>query len=264
MQDSIALRDSLCRIFKLKLPSVQAICDEAIAESLGGNHANSRWIKENFSVLVVQIEKAAYRKYLFYQAQCVSFAFDEVLKPLLPDNASKNDFFQLLDDHFVALDGLFLSVQQGRKSRAGGTFERILQTLLTKLGYPYTSQPKAIDGKPDFILPSVEHYRANPVDCLIFTAKRTLRERWRQITTEGMRGSQFFLATIDPKIKIRDLSEMLDSRIILVVPSQIKMDKYGEYQNVISFEKFFEHYLDQAMRRWISNGIVSEKEEFDA
>jgi hypothetical protein len=120
-----------------------------------------------------------------------------------------------------------------------------------------TSQP-IINGRPDFILPSVEHFRRNVPDAIIFTIKRTLRERWRQIVTEGTRGLGFFLATIDEGIAVRDLEAMLQSRIYIVVPSRIKTlcPDYEAAVNVITFEHFFQFYLDPAMQRWRAAGVI--------
>lgn len=120
-------------------------------------------------------------------------------------------------------------------------------------------QPRAtINGQPDFILPSIENFKKDPPDCIIFTVKRTLRERWRQIVTEGTRGLGFFLATIDENIASRDLAEMHKSRIRLVVPTRVKASRedYKEAPNVIIFENFFRDYLDPAMTRWKNAGII--------
>src|SRR5579863_8469794 len=94
--------------------------------------------------------------------------------------------------------------------------------------------------------------------CIIFTVKRTLRERWRQIVTEGTRGLGFYLATIDEKIAGRDLNEMLNSRINLVVPARIKTIRqdYEQAPNVITFENFFQYHLDPGMVRWRGAGII--------
>jgi len=115
-----------------------------------------------------------------------------------------------------------------------------------------------VHGEPDFSLPSIEHFRNDPPDCIIFTVKRTLRERWRQIVTEGTRGLGFFLATIDEKIATRDLAEMLKSRIRLVVPARVKASRkdYAGAPNVITFENFFRDHLDPAMARWKNAEIV--------
>jgi hypothetical protein len=101
------------------------------------------------------------------------------------------------------------------------------------------------------------------MDCVVFTVKRTLRERWRQIVTEGARGPGFFLATIDESIAARDLQEILDSRIILVVPRRVKESRadYASAMNVVTFKFFFEHHLDPAMRRWAASGVIGAVEE---
>ena len=156
-----------------------------------------------------------------------------------------------MGDYFRALDRFFLRLTQGRRPRAGGAFEYLLRELFVRLRYPFASQP-IINGQPDFVMPSIEHFRANPPDCIIFTVKRTLRERWRQIVTEGTRGLGFFLATIDEDVAERDLPEMMSSRINLVVPGRIKSARvdYKNAPNVITFEDFFRFYLDPAMDRW--------------
>ena len=126
-----------------------------------------------------------------------------------------------------------------------------------QLQYPFSSQP-IINGQPDFILPSVEHFRQHAADYIIFTVKRTLRERWRQIVTEGTRGLGFYLATIDEDIATRDLAEMNQSRINLVVPTRIKglRADYKNAPNIITFEQFFRFHLDPGIERWRAEGII--------
>ena len=123
------------------------------------------------------------------------------------------------------------------------------------MGYPYTPQA-VINGQPDFLLPSLEHFEKNAMDCIIFTVKRTLRERWRQIITEGTQGHQFFLATIDENVGARDLQQMLQSRIYLVVPESVRMKCYRRVANVITYEGFFLKHLDPAMARWRTDGVI--------
>jgi hypothetical protein len=76
--------------------------------------------------------------------------------------------------------------------------------------------------------------------------------------TEGTRGLGFFLATIDEGIAARDLEAMLQSRIYVVVPTRIKMLRpdYEAAVNVITFEHFFQFYLDPAMQRWRAAGVI--------
>lgn len=96
------------------------------------------------------------------------------------------------------------------------------------------------------------------MDCIIFTAKRTLRERWRQIVTEGTRGLGFYLATIDEKVSKNALDEMKKHRIYLVVPERIKStnSEYNKAENVITFEDFFKYHLDPSVERWKAKKII--------
>jgi len=133
----------------------------------------------------------------------------------------------------------------------------VLKTLFKKLNYPFDEQ-QVINGKPDFLMPSRNHYDTNSMDCIIFTVKRTLRERWRQIVTEGTRGLGFYLATIDESISGKQLGEMRDNRIHLVIPANIKgkVERYTSAHNVITFEEFFRYHLDPAVTRWKERGII--------
>ncbi|MBA7639723.1 hypothetical protein ES703_47383 [subsurface metagenome] len=152
---------------------------------------------------------------------------------------------------FSLFDRFFLSLSQARKARAGKTFEKIIRELFRRLNYPF-DEHQLINGRPDFLIPSREHFNRNPIDCIIFTVKRTIRERWRQIVTEGTRGLGFFLGTIDTNKSSNELDEMLKHRIYLVVPTNVlsENEQYEAAENVIDFESFFRDHLDPAMVRW--------------
>ena len=240
---------------ELKLPSGDEICVQAMRNILGNHESDKDWIKKNVSELVEKVQLDAYGLYLKAERPAVNRAFKKVLGGELPSGASSAQFFDLLEANFWALDRFFLGLTQGRRPRAGKAFEHVIKVLFKTLGYPYTPQA-IINGQPDFLLPSIEHFKKNPMDCIIFTVKRTLRERWRQITTEGTQGHQFFLATIDEKVAAKVLSEILRSRIYLVVPEAIRAKCYIEMANVISFEGFFLKHLDPAMARWRADGII--------
>ena len=100
--------------------------------------------------------------------------------------SSLDDVGKAISGYFKVLDKFFLSLAQSRKSRDVKTFESIHNTLFQMLEYLFDEQI-VINGKPDFLMPSAKHYDTNPMECIIFTVKRTIRERWRQIVTEGTR-----------------------------------------------------------------------------
>jgi hypothetical protein len=243
--------------FNANIPTGVTIAERAVSRALAGRKADPKWIKKNFSELVNKVQIDAYRVYLEAEKSAARKAFSTAFLVRLNSSAKPKDVIKLLGDNFYSLDKFFLSLTQGRRPRAGGAFELLIRRLFLQLGYPFTLRP-IINGQPDFVLPSIEHFEAHAMDAIIFTVKRSLRERWRQIVTEGTRGLGFFLATIDEKVAKRDLKEMRTSRISLVVPQSVKMCRadYEEAANVITFEDFFKFHLDPAMKRWRARKVI--------
>ncbi len=242
-------------IFGPKMATPASVIDEAFSV-LPSERKTPLHIKSNFSGLIEELEHGAHSIYRNYETRVGAeslfkfFGLDEAIPVPLK-------FAELFKESFEELNLFFLSLAQSRKSRAGKAFEVIIKRLFKSLDYPFDEQV-VINGKPDFLLPSEKHYRVHAPDCIIFTAKRTLRERWRQIVTEGIRGLAFYLATIDEKVTENALAEMKANRIYLVVPMQLKksIDHYTEAPNVLTFETFFKQHLDPAMQRWKENSVI--------
>lgn len=229
-----------------RIPDVRSVVAEALeaAVALLGNEPAS--IKAKFSTYVDDIEAGAYAIYLRYERE----AWDSV--------ASREP--QRMQGAFDPLFSLFQSIAQSRRARAGSSFEEALRALFLRSGYPFEEQP-ILDGKPDFVFPNAVAYRADPRNAIVFTAKRTLRERWRQVATEGVRGVGQFLATIDRAVPETALASMLSNRIYLVVPKNNKesIAAYRKSPTVLSFEDFLEDHLDPAMVRWKKAGLTLER-----
>lgn len=247
----------LLKEFKKNIPSPSEIAKTAIDEGLSGKSGNPEFIKTNFSKLVEGLQVGAYNTYLSGQKKAWAQAIRHYCKTHLKEDSKLEEVISFLEGSLGDFDAFFLSVSQSRRTRAGSTFEDIIKELFKRLDYPFDEQA-VINGKPDFLMPSKAYYEKNAPECIIFTAKRTLRERWRQIVTEGTRGRGFFLATIDEDISANGLEEMKANRIYLVVPSSLKTGNphYNSAGNVISFEDFFEDHLDPAIKRWKKAGVI--------
>ncbi|MBI3795338.1 MAG: hypothetical protein HY280_11540 [Nitrospinae bacterium] len=247
----------LIEIFKKEIPSPSKVINDAIKIKLGPHSGDATYIKKNFSKLVEGLQIDAYHLYLKAEEKEGKKAIREHLESKLNPKATTKDVIDEASKMFKELDRFFLSLTQSRRPRAGMAFEVILRTLFKSLNYPFDEQ-QVINGKPDFLMPSRKHYDKNAMDCIIFTAKRTLRERWRQIVTEGVRGKCFYLATIDENVSEDQLDEMKANRIYLVMPDDIKKrtPNYLDADIIISFEEFFQHHLDPLIVRWKDKGIV--------
>lgn len=229
--------ETLFQSFKMQMPNNAELCNR-VCDRILADQSNAE-IKENFSLLVVAIHDGIYKEYLSEQ--------EKIGQSLIDGKISIDGTI-----NFVEFDRFLMSIGQSRKSRAGKAFEIIIETLLTRLGYPFAEQVDIDGAKPDYILPSEEMFRAKPLDCLLLTAKRTLRERWRQVVTEANKSYAYFLATFDEQISSNQLKAASEQKIYVVVPKD-RIDSNSDYDdayNVISFEDFFLKHLDPAMNRW--------------
>lgn len=238
----------LYRVAAQDISSANEIILRALAEVLQGLPTAVQ-VKANFSHIVERAQARAYEIYLAEQGDVCSKALSEFLAFSSSSNGINHG-------QFAVLDSFFTSLFQSRKNRAGGAFETIVTTIFEKLEYPFTAQPDLGESKPDYVIPSLDYYRQFAADCIIFTCKRTLRERWRQIVTEGTSGKAFFLATIDEKVSTSELSRMKDRSVYLVVPTSIKQKRYSDAPNVITFERFLIDHLDPAINRWRTDNVI--------
>ena len=227
--------------------SADSIISFSLNEVLHALEASA--IKNSFSEIVENAQARAYQIYLEQEGSSCS----KVLAEFIKESGGLDSFGAI---EFTVMDSFFTSLSQSRKTRAGGSFEKVVTTVFERLRYPFTPQPNLGESRPDYVIPSLDYYEKFAADCIIFTCKRTLRERWRQIVTEGTSGKAFFLATIDENISAAELDRMKDRSVYLVVPSSIKVATYAEAPNVISFERFLIDHLDPAIKRWQADGVI--------
>ena len=215
-------------------------------------------LKANFDLAISSLLSIEYAIYQHEEEQTNK----QLMKDFLIDDAraskpaSPEQVIDFIAGNFGFFNEFFSSLAQSRKSRAGLSFEDHVRFLFRQLNYPFEEQ-KVINGKPDFLLPNAAMYKKNPTDLILFTLKRTFRERWRQVVPEGFRTPQYFLATIDESLSKSALDEMLGHRIILVMPAANKesIPVYNNALNVVSFSTFFNDYLDPVALRWRRAGI---------
>ena len=220
-----------------------------------GSVTKSKTVKEIINTiddLIIEAHNLAYEKYKSEERKRGIPAISDYLRQNLTDRVnSKESAIKEVVKYFNEYDSFFLSLAQARKSRAGGTFEKILKGIFDATEIPYSYQA-VVNGKPDFIIPGKDQYMQSPQDTLIITLKRTTRERWRQVATEGAKGFRFILATIDKKISQKSLDEMHDNQISLVIPQQI-IDEKKVYQDsgiVYNFEWLFNKLIPNTLNLW--------------
>ena len=158
---------------------------------------------------------------------------------------AQTDLVAAVVQGFPDLDAVFLSASQQRKTRAGRSFEHHIAATLKAGRIRFEEQAVTGGRRPDFVLPNLQTFRLGekraPAEALVLAAKTTLRERWKQVSSEGFHCS-VFLATVDDRVAATAIEEMQELGIRLVVPESLKSSKetcYGQHSSVISFAEFF-------------------------
>jgi hypothetical protein len=254
MEPRYRIETELQRVWDANVPAAAVIAQHVVTEALSRCGNDPQWCKEHFSELTEQVQAAGQQFYLEAQQQAVRAAFREVLLPLAGDHADSGDIAQVLGDHVQHLERFFVGLNQARRPHAK-IFELLVCKLIA-LNYAYTAQT-VIPGQPDFILPSIEHFRRTPADTLVFSVKKTVRDRWRQMLTETAKPRGIYIATLDDEISHHDLAAMVPAHVWIVVPARIKSARqhYVAAPNVMSFESFCHLHLDPAVERWHAAGV---------
>ncbi|HEY4583537.1 MAG TPA: DNA mismatch endonuclease Vsr [Lysobacter sp.] len=228
-----------------ELPSPEAIATAAREE----------WLKENgkasldpYSIdapgdAIMQISRDV--EYRIFRRHELRRRATEVLRIL----TAQTDLVSSVVRGFPDLDAIFLSASQQRKTRAGRSFEHHIAATLTAGRIRYQEQAVTGGRRPDFVLPDATTLRKGSArdfnDALVLAAKTTLRERWKQVSSEGLHCA-VYLATVDDRVPDTSIKEMSQQGIRLVVPESLKSSKetwYPKNDSVISFRDFFQNEI---------------------
>lgn len=130
-----------------------------------------------------------------------------------------------------------------RKARAGRALENHVGYLFQEAHIPFDTRPN-VDGQPDILIPGKAEYE-NPdwsEDCLyVVGVKTTCKDRWRQVLNEARRVRRKHILTLQQGISARQMIEMRDSNVTLVVPKSLhSMFPLVEGMELLSVQDFVE------------------------
>lgn len=162
---------------------------------------------------------------------------------------------------FPYLYALSLSSTNSRRSRAGSTFEQLMEKALEIYGYPFQNQShlgkdffkeNRIGKKVDLIIPGKEAYATRRSNCAIVSVKTSLRERWQEVVEELTRSNvpHIFLATLDEGISHNQLEIMKAYNITLIVRKAQKEEKFLNAGTVESYDTFFNTTVPHLLGAW--------------
>jgi type II restriction enzyme len=147
---------------------------------------------------------------------------------------------------FLSVDD-FLStaarMMNRRKSRAGRALENHVGYLLHDAHIPFDARA-SVDGEPDVLIPGkIQYEDPNWPDENLFVVgvKTTCKDRWRQVLNEARRVHRKHIMTVQQGISAKQLVEMRDSGVSLVVPQKLhSMYPTVERMEILTLRQFFE------------------------
>lgn len=146
------------------------------------------------------------------------------------------------------IDAVLLSASQQRKTRAGRSFEHHIAAALAAGNIKFQEQAVTGGRRPDFVLPDLPTLKQKNRErsaALVLAAKTTLRERWKQVSSEEL-NCDVYLATVDDRVTATAIREMAALGIRLVVPEMLKSSDEAFYkgqESVLSFREFFDRSI---------------------
>ncbi len=233
----------------------------------------------NFNDYLCKLVDTEYQLYLKYEEQCMTQGVSKlVLNPNVGTDfpnvrsiiesvlrilrgTELNDI-EKLAEVWAKMRPLYQRVEQSfeqsRKTRAGGSAQYHLQSLMESAGYAGEFETQQIlNGKVDFLFPSHQVWERDRRRCVIVSIKRSLRERYKQVFEElSIAQSTIYLFVTETyeeakkditTPKVRGLNEQ---NVYLVVRDEIKSMRFSEDVNVIGFTAFISEELPNHRARW--------------
>jgi hypothetical protein len=216
------------------IPDLETILKESV-KILKLDKIPADEILENFEKIIRDVEKTAFSIYKEHETK----AFDKlkdlwfIQKKESIENIIKQKGIEgikeVLSDFINIVRELEFRAGQMRKARGGKTFEKSAKILLNLAGVPCEEphkQTRKILKRIDLVSPDAETARLTPDKSIFIATKRTLRERWKQIVPEHMKGARLYLVTINDDITEEKAKEIKETGMVVYVRSELKGKSY--------------------------------------
>ncbi len=271
------------RVKKEVLPPGVKLAKSAIDE-LGINSENvgKDECRKNFNELLFAGLRKEYELYLSIESRLYDVTFDKLLSNAedfaseFPESAAKmkrivqlvsncdepkDTALRILKELMDFIPIFEQSLSQGRSTRAGGSLQNHLSNLFKVSEFIFQTQTK-LNGPVDFLFPGIEYFQQYKHDSIILSAKRTLRERWKQDSNYIKLADvgRLFLATTEgydftrnsvKRIPSGQLKELRNSNISLVVHDEVKNRYHNDDSVVYGFSEFASETLPHYENLWL-------------
>ena len=196
------------------------------------------FVRDHFSDALEAVFGAAYATYRKYEKREIDALMDREFMSVWERGAGMDAAraaFRSALDEAIRLEK---SLRQSRSSRAGSSFETIVQELFCIIGI---SSERVTRGdrrtglsRIDLVIPDRETAVRAPDRAHFLSLKTSLRERWREVVEEQAQGQRTHLLTILQRERLSDAvaQKITGHGIFLYVPDRIKEDRFFDEPRV--------------------------------
>lgn len=263
------------------IPSGEKLAEEAWKHvSFADRRVTAEDVHQNFNQYFSELVDVEYQLYLNYEEKCITkgviqYALRNTTRrkyPMVSDlvgealhvlNSRGTEGAKKLSEIGAKLRPFYKLVEQSfaqsRMTRAGGSSQYHLKTLLEIAGYRGEFQmQQVLNGTVDFLFPGLHMWASDRRRCVVVSIKRTLRERYKQVFEElkitgGL--TVFLIVTETAAEAKKDITQQkvdkLNSQnIYLVVRDEIKRERFPDKRNVVSLSSFIQEELPAKRSLW--------------
>jgi HD superfamily phosphohydrolase len=216
------------------IPELEIILKQAV-KSLKLDKVPAENIAKNFEVLIRDVESAAFSIYkeherkAFEKLENMWFSQKrEFISKVLKEKGEEG-VKNILSEFIEPIRELEFRAGQMRKARGGKTFEQAIRILLNLAGVPCEEphkETRKILKRIDLVSPDAETAKLTPDKSIFIATKRTLRERWKQVVPEHMKGARLYLLTINGDVTEEKAKEIKETGMVVYVRSELKEKPY--------------------------------------
>lgn len=216
------------------IPELDQILNQAV-KSLKLDRARPTTIINNFNRLVVDLESTAFKIYKKYETKAfeklaelwVCNRKDWISKIL--KNRGEDGVKDIISEFTKSVREMEFRAGQMRKARGGKTLEYAMKKLLNLANVPceepHKETKKAL-RRIDLVSPNAKTALTTPDKAVFIALKRTLRERWKQVVPEHLKGVRLYLVTLNGKLPEKKAEEIKNAGVIVYVRDELKKEPY--------------------------------------
>lgn len=191
------------------------------------------FVRSRFSDALEKVFSVTYETYKRHEKGAIDSFVEEALLSGWSSSIGREEALEMFRTAVTEAIKMEKSLSQSRSSRAGSSFETIVQELLNIIGIPNErvtrGDKRAGLNRVDLVMPDRETAITSPDKAHFLSLKTSLRDRWRRRLFLHNRGQVIHLLTIlqNEVLSNRVAQNIVDHGIFLYVPDRVKDGRFA-------------------------------------